>query len=202
MKLSLKILPNITKMELMKMQFHMQTEVHKYKTVKKQQQQPFKWHQTCSYKLKVCVYWNSFWKVVYVYWWGLCLIFGSRFDHEMSTLGRSLGRMFGPQLLPPAAEAEPHAVDFLSSIFIDWLSARDSNLATVDTPRTALLLGFIPFETGIRVAALRADCTSELGWKNEHSTRERISITNTQKIYFSFVNCCRYHCYFEVGITN
>lgn len=79
----------------------------------------------------------------------------------MFTSGHSHSR-FGPQLFAPAAEAELHAVDFLSSIFIDWLSARDSNLATVDTPRTALLLGFIPFETGIRVAVLLVDCTSEL----------------------------------------
>lgn len=79
----------------------------------------------------------------------------------MFTLSLCRGSVFNPQLLPPAVEA----VDFLSSIFIDWLSARDSNLVTVDTPRTALLLGFIPFDTGIRVAALRADCTSELGWR-------------------------------------
>lgn len=78
---------------------------------------------------------------------------------------------FSPQLLPPAAEAEPpHTVDFLSSIFIDWLSARDSNLATVDTPRIALLVGFIPFDIGILVAVLRADCTSEPGWKINNKT--------------------------------
>lgn len=33
----------------------------------------------------------------------------------------------------------------------------------MDTPRTALLLGFIPFDTGIRVAVLRLHCTSAPG---------------------------------------
>lgn len=85
--------------------------------------------------------------------------------------------------MPPAVEAEPQIVDFLSSIFIEWLSARDSNRVTVDTPRTALLLGFIPFDTGIRVAALRADCTSELGWKinSKNNMRKGFWIIETQK---------------------
>lgn len=65
--------------------------------------------------------------------------------------------------LPPVAEL--HTAGFLSSIFIDWLSARDSILVTADTPRTALLLGFIPFDIGIRVAVLRVGCMSGLGWK-------------------------------------
>lgn len=77
---------------------------------------------------------------------------------------------FGPQPLPPAAEAELQTVGLLSSIFIDWLSARASNLVTVDTPRTALLLGFIPFDIGIRVAVLRASGTSEPGWKINKTT--------------------------------
>lgn len=62
-----------------------------------------------------------------------------------------------PQLLPPVAGGGPHAADLLSSIFIDWLSARDSNLVS------ALLLGFVPLHTGIRVAALRAACASKPG---------------------------------------
>lgn len=99
-----------------------------------------------------------------------------------------------PQLLPAAAEAEPPhtVVDFLSSIFIDWLSARDSNLATVDTPTTALLVGFIPFDTGIRVAALRADCTSEPGWKQENNENNVKTQETQEKIVFFFFLCnCR-----------
>lgn len=76
-----------------------------------------------------------------------------------------VGINLGPQPLPPAAETELQTVGLLSSIFMDWLSARASSLVTVDTPRTALLLGFIPFDIGIRVAVLRADGTSGPGWK-------------------------------------
>ena len=97
-----------------------------------------------------------------------------------------------PQFLPPTVEAEAQIVDFLSSIFIDWLSARDSNLVTVDTPRTALLHGFIPFDIGIRVAALRADCTSELGWKknnNKTTCREDLNHRNAKTQSCSFVKC-------------
>ena len=100
-----------------------------------------------------------------------------------------------PQLLPAAPKAEPHTVAFLSSIFIDWPSARESNLVTVETPRTALLLGFIPFDTGIRVAAVRADCTSAPGCRqkreNSIGKRGRMWITetyrqqNTQQVFFS-----------------
>lgn len=96
------------------------------------------------------------------------------------TLSLHHSSLFSPQLLPPAAE--PQTVDFFSSIFIDWLSARDSNLVTVDTPRTALLLGFIPFDTGIRVAALRADCTSELGWNIDNKTIWGIIQTRTHRV--------------------
>lgn len=96
------------------------------------------------------------------------------------------------QFLPPATEAELHTIDFLSSIFIDWLSARDSNLVTVDTPRSALLLGFIPFDSGIRVAALRAGCTSELGWKknnratlgNDLDPRKQSWVVVNQSLHF------------------
>ena len=68
----------------------------------------------------------------------------------------------GSQLFPPPEETDLQTADFLTSIFIDWLSARDSNLVTVDTPRTAFPV-FIPFDTGIRVDAARVDCTSEPG---------------------------------------
>ena len=87
---------------------------------------------------------------------------GLLFHHGTFTLSGCHGSR--PQVLPPAAEP-PHTVDFLSSIFMDWPSARDSNLVTVDTPTNALLVGFTPFDTGMRVAALRADCTSGPGWK-------------------------------------
>lgn len=77
------------------------------------------------------------------------------------------------QLLLPITEVELQTVDLLSSIFIDWLSPRDSNLVTADTPRTALLPGFIPFDVGIRVEALRVDCTSILGWKIEEQKQKQ-----------------------------
>lgn len=77
---------------------------------------------------------------------------------------------FRSQLFPPAVEAELQTVGLLSSIFIDWLSARDSNLVTADAPRTALLLGFIPFDMGIRVVVLRVGCTSGPGWKTNNTT--------------------------------
>lgn len=97
------------------------------------------------------------------------------------------------QLLPPAVEAaELHTVDFLSSIFIAWPSARDSNLVTVDTPRTALLLlpmpallmpplGFIPFDMGIRVV-LRDDCTSGPAWKKKGRTNLTWDTGNSRTI--------------------
>lgn len=66
------------------------------------------------------------------------------------------------QHFPPAAEVVLQTVGFLSSIFIDWLSARDSNLVTVETPITALPV-FIPLDIGIRVAVARVDCTSDPG---------------------------------------
>lgn len=57
------------------------------------------------------------------------------------------------QLFPPAPAAELQTADFLSSIFIDWLSERD----IVD--KTAFPV-CIPFDRGIRVAVERDDCTS------------------------------------------
>jgi len=90
--------------------------------------------------------------------------------------------MAAPQLLPPAAEAELHSVDFLSSIFIAW----PSNFVTVDTPRTAFPFGFIPFDTGIRVAPLRPVGTSELGWKNEE---DKISDTGEDLDQGNFCVC-------------
>lgn len=68
------------------------------------------------------------------------------------------------QLLPPAVDTELITADFLSSIFIDWLSARDSILDTAVRPIT-VLPGFIPFDIGIRVAEqVRVDCTSVPDW--------------------------------------
>lgn len=77
------------------------------------------------------------------------------------------------QLLPPAAEEELHTVDLLSSIFMACASARDSNLVTVDKPRTAFPHVLEHFDTGIRVAVFRAACASELGWKKEQGKTKR-----------------------------
>lgn len=96
--------------------------------------------------------------------------------------------IFGPQPLPPAAETELQTVGLLSSIFIDWLSARASSLATVDTPRTALLPGFILFDIGIRVAVLRADGTSEPGWKINETTLGSVPDADITKHHVSRYN--------------
>lgn len=67
------------------------------------------------------------------------------------------------QDFPPVVEAELQTLCFLSSIFMDWLSAQDS-LDTEDTPRTALLPGFRPRDSGMRVELLLG-CTSEHDWR-------------------------------------
>ncbi len=71
------------------------------------------------------------------------------------------------QLFPPDPAAELQTADFLSSIFIDWLSERD----IVD--KTAFPV-FIPFDMGIRVAVERDDCTSVPCWKKG---KEKLEIT-------------------------
>lgn len=80
------------------------------------------------------------------------------------SINLSYNRVLDAQLLPPAADTELITADFLSSIFIDWLSARDSILDTAATPMT-VLPGFIPFDIGIRVDEQdRVDCTSVPDW--------------------------------------
>lgn len=106
-----------------------------------------------------------------------------KLHHEMSIFSRCHGSVFDPQLLPPLAEAELHTVDFLNSILISWLSGNDSNPVTMETPGTALFPCFKPFDTGIRVAALRADCISELGWKNKNRKHESIWTMQTHPIF-------------------
>lgn len=58
-----------------------------------------------------------------------------------------------PQAFPPAVEAELQTRCFLSSIFMDWLSAHDS-LDTDETPTTVLLAGLVPLDRGMRVELL------------------------------------------------
>lgn len=72
----------------------------------------------------------------------------------------SYNRVLDTQLLPPVVDTELITADFLSSIFIDWLSALGSILDTAVRPIT-VLLGFIPLDIGIRVVEQdRVDCTS------------------------------------------
>lgn len=68
----------------------------------------------------------------------------------------AIGAESSLQASPPAAETEPQTIVFLTSIFMDWPSARDSDRVTVDTPRT------LPFEVGVRVAVRQRP---RLGWK-------------------------------------
>lgn len=72
------------------------------------------------------------------------------------------------QAFPPAGEAELQTLCFLSSIFMDWLSAHDS-LDTEETPRSVWLLGLLPLDRGMRVQLLLG-CTSEHGWRETENT--------------------------------
>lgn len=76
------------------------------------------------------------------------------------------------QAFPPPEEAETRC--FLSSIFMDWLSAQDS-LDTEETPTSVLLLGLVPLDRGMRVELL-------LGWASEHGWQEE-----TPPLFFSLI---------------
>lgn len=69
--------------------------------------------------------------------------------------------LLGVQAFPPAEEAELQTLCFLSSIFIDWLSAQDS---LDETPSSVLLPGLVPLDRGMRVEPLLG-CTSGDGWE-------------------------------------
>lgn len=86
------------------------------------------------------------------------------------------------QLFPPAPAAELQTADFLSSIFIDWLSERD----IVD--KTAFPV-FIPFDRGIRVAVERDDCTSVPCWKKGKEKLDHIFISHVFAIVSAFCVC-------------
>lgn len=80
-----------------------------------------------------------------------------------------------PSALPPPGEVALPAADFFSSIFIDWVSARGSNLVRFPAPGAATtgFPAFIPFDIGMRVGVGRWDDPSGPDCKREKKRNTR-----------------------------
>lgn len=85
-----------------------------------------------------------------------------------------LGSSHVSQVFPPLCTVLPFTVDFFTSILMDWVSARDSNLSPLEIPRdpnTAFpVLRFL--DIGMRVSPVRGCWASCPVWQLEKKEKE------------------------------
>lgn len=94
--------------------------------------------------------------------------------HRSSSICTTYPLSHCPQPFPPPREVALPAADFFSSIFIDWVSARGSNLVRFPAPGAAItgFPAFIPFDIGMRVGVGRWDDPSCPDCKRKQTNTE------------------------------